>query len=434
MIVAFDELILRCSDENSRVHIREAVQCYESGAYRAAIVTAYVALCFDLIEKLRILAASGDGTADQELTKLQDLQTQRDNGNLQAIAGLLEFERSLLELFRDRFEFFGTNEFEELRRLREDRNRCAHPTFFKSTLPYSPSAELARTHIRNALILVLTEEPRQGKAALGELQAVVISKYFPEDTDQAVERLRAAGLSNARDTLLRGFVDALIFGVPDQASPYYNKFSAVKTALRAAIEIKRAISLPRAVVSTNKLLRRPEDEAIRSGAMIALQVQEVGAELDDVAKGVTRQWLAKETSKHLANILRFAMKLDWLRGDAMARVGDLEAANYKNINASAPPEIVSHAASLYANIQSWDEATRVGDLCAIPLVSRFSEADLRMILGNTAEGKNDLRSSGHFKRFTRVLRRRSQLGADFVDALLNEYGLPIPEEDEGSDD
>lgn len=63
MIAGFDELILQCSNEHARTQIREAVKCYEASAYRAAIVGAYVAVSFDLIDKLRILAAAGDGAA-----------------------------------------------------------------------------------------------------------------------------------------------------------------------------------------------------------------------------------------------------------------------------------------------------------------------------------------------------------------------------------
>lgn len=433
MIAAFDELILKCSDENTRVHIREAVHCYNSGAYRAAIITAYIAVCFDLIEKLRALAATGDGAASQHLNKLETMQDQRDNGNLQAISGLLEFERALLEVFRDDFDFFGVNEFEELSRLRDDRNRCAHPSFFKSTLPYNPSAELARLHIRNALVLVLTQEPKQGRAALSDLQAVVLSKYFPDSVEDAAERLKVGGLSNARDALHRAFVDSLLFGVPDAASPYYRKYGDARRALLAAIEIKREVVLPRAVTDTGKLLRRPEDEAIRFGALIALQVREVGNGLDETGKELLRQWVRKESGPHVANVLHYAMELDWLADEAKALIPSLEAENFVRVSAAAPNEIVSRAAHLYASVNSWNEAGRVGDRCAMPFAGRFSESDLRLIFSSTAEGSNDLKTSGHFKRFVRAVHRQNPLGREAVDALLSEYELEMAE-DEGVGD
>jgi hypothetical protein len=44
----------------ARSYLREAVDCYNAGLYRAAIVTTWVAVVFDLIEKIRELALSGD--------------------------------------------------------------------------------------------------------------------------------------------------------------------------------------------------------------------------------------------------------------------------------------------------------------------------------------------------------------------------------------
>jgi len=114
MIAAFDELILQCSGDVGQAHIREAVRCYEASAYRAAIVAAYVAVNFDLIDKLRALAATGDGEANASAVELANLQDQQNRGSSQAVQGLLKFERNLIELFRDKFEFFGANEFEDL--------------------------------------------------------------------------------------------------------------------------------------------------------------------------------------------------------------------------------------------------------------------------------------------------------------------------------
>ena len=163
LVSNLDELVLTCLDQNARIGIEEAIKCYNSGAYRAAIVTTYVTICFDLIEKLKSLAASGDGDAKTAESELTAAQIQHDQGNQQGIERLLKFERGLLELFKDKFEFSGVNEFNDLSRLREDRNRCAHPSFLKTDVPFTPSAEQARLHIRNAIVHVCSQEPKQGK-------------------------------------------------------------------------------------------------------------------------------------------------------------------------------------------------------------------------------------------------------------------------------
>ena len=44
-----EELVLHCDSEESKEHIKEAILCYKAGAYRAAIVTTWVAVVFNLI-------------------------------------------------------------------------------------------------------------------------------------------------------------------------------------------------------------------------------------------------------------------------------------------------------------------------------------------------------------------------------------------------
>ncbi len=42
------------------------------------------------------------------------------------------------------FEIISNHEFESLKRIKDDRNRCEHPSFNNLEEPYNPSPELAR--------------------------------------------------------------------------------------------------------------------------------------------------------------------------------------------------------------------------------------------------------------------------------------------------
>ena len=48
---SLEELYLSCRDKSSKAHIREAINCYKGGAYRACIVSTWIALVYDFIEK-----------------------------------------------------------------------------------------------------------------------------------------------------------------------------------------------------------------------------------------------------------------------------------------------------------------------------------------------------------------------------------------------
>jgi hypothetical protein len=66
-----DELILLCRDEKASLYIQEAVSCYRSAAYRSAIVATWIAVCYDIIDKLRELALAGDQEAAAQVRRLK---------------------------------------------------------------------------------------------------------------------------------------------------------------------------------------------------------------------------------------------------------------------------------------------------------------------------------------------------------------------------
>ncbi len=425
MIVGFEELVLRCREEASKAHIREAIKCYEASAYRAAIVTTYMAVCFDLISKLKALAASGDGKAINLQASLATLQDQLDNGNTQAIAGILAFERNLLENFRDDFEFFGTYEYSDLVRLRDDRNRCAHPTFQKSEVPYEPVAELARLHIRNALAIVLIQEPKQGKAALKEIRAIISSQYFPDRTKDAVARLDAAGVGTARDVLVRAIVDDIVFGVATEGSEFYDNKIAPLIAFDAVIELRREIALPRAVVDINKLLRDATDAAIELGAMFVLRNKDVSAAVDAVSQVAVSQWLGKTSFKFVGNAVDRGLDIPWLNDAAVTRLNALTPEDFVFIDGTVSDKILQRAAEVYASARSWISANELAKKCAIPFADRFKEEHIDFIFNEGRYGPADLPGSSGFTLFVQSLYKESTIGDEKLNELTEKYGYEM---------
>jgi hypothetical protein len=92
MLTDLDELTLRCRSEKAKVHLVEAVGCYRAGAYRASIVATWIAVAFDMIDKLGELALAGDPVAR---THLEKVQSARASANLRAA---LDFEREIPQL------------------------------------------------------------------------------------------------------------------------------------------------------------------------------------------------------------------------------------------------------------------------------------------------------------------------------------------------
>jgi len=420
MMLGFEEMVVRCVDDEAKVHIREAVRCYEAGAYRAAIVSAHVSVCFDLIAKLRSLASGGDQVAGTLVAKLDGLQQQQSGGNQAAIKGLLEIERNLLEDFRDKFDFFGGQEFEELNRLRADRNRCAHPTFSHNTLPYAPAAELARLHIHSALTYVLSQPPKQGKAALASLRAVIVSPYFPTALGDAVERLRGSEIGTAREVLVRAFVDDLAFGWPDPASPYYANAN-VPLALEATVELHRPIAVPRLVIAVQKLAKSGVAEAVRFAGAGTVRISEVADQVDDATKATLRTWLQQETSENKGRAIKRALQVGWWRDAALQALATISADQLRAVS-EPPPEMVTRAAQLFGMATDWNDANELAGEVANPLADRFSSADIEHVFERSQNGA-DLIGSHGFREFIRLLYDKNPILDADLETLLDAHGL-----------
>ena len=202
--IDIEELVQRCRGSNARIYIREAADCYRIGAYRACVITTWIALVYDFVSKLRELALAGDKAAGIRVAEFDRIQKDED------LEGALRFEREVLDIVKGQFELISAQEALDLRRLLQDRNRCAHPNLNRDAEIYSPPPELARLHLRNAIEHVLERPPVQGKAALTALWASVHSEYFPTAVADAKIVLSATPLARSKRNLIREFVAGVL--------------------------------------------------------------------------------------------------------------------------------------------------------------------------------------------------------------------------------
>lgn len=160
-------------------------------------------LVFDFINKLKELELTGDRNAKLRLEEFSKLCNQSD------FRGSLNFEQSFLELAKKDFELLTPLEYADLSRLHEDRNRCAHPSMQSIDESYTPTAELARYHLRNAVVHFIGRPPVQGKAALDRIWSEIKSEYFPTDQELALRHFQEGPLARAKDSLIRSTVIGL---------------------------------------------------------------------------------------------------------------------------------------------------------------------------------------------------------------------------------
>lgn len=202
--IDLDELLLKCRNNNAKKYIHEAILCYKIGAFRASIVSTWIAVVYDFVDKLRELSKENDKNAKE---KLETFDNARLNVNLPEA---LKFERNILDWSYDEFQFISLIQKQDLERLRTDRHRCAHPSMMTEDETYQPSAEQARLHIRNAVSYFLQYPPTQGKVALEKLRNDILSEIFPTDNEQALIRLKDSPLKRPKPALIKNFVKLML--------------------------------------------------------------------------------------------------------------------------------------------------------------------------------------------------------------------------------
>jgi hypothetical protein len=91
-----DELVLLCRSDGAKMHIQEAILAYKAGAFRASIVSTWIAVVFDFVDKIRELALAGSKNAKNWIDDYERCQLQYEQGNKQSLNRLLAFENEIL--------------------------------------------------------------------------------------------------------------------------------------------------------------------------------------------------------------------------------------------------------------------------------------------------------------------------------------------------
>ncbi|OEZ60124.1 hypothetical protein [Duganella sp. HH105] len=412
-------LALRCRSEQSKTYISEAVLCYQTGAYRAAIVSAWIAVIFDLVDKVRELALAGEGNAVLIWRQYESYIQQIESNNPQGVKGALEFERTLIHTCKEKLEFFDQQQMIDLERLREDRHRCAHPSFQRVGDPYRPSAEQARLHLTNAVSHVLGQPPMQGKAQITQLVALVGSTYFPDDHERAVATLRDSPLRRASDALINSFVDKLVFDFFDTDSVLHFK-KQVWVALNAMADMYRPQVEARLRRQLNKVFMDVTDAQIPIACGLLTGIQSYWNFLEQPARDKMRQYLL--VTENMLLLPRLAI---------YAATPDLETTAAEKIATLSLDELASaissfglrghakrRAIELIMGVRSFNSANDTMNRVIFPLFDEFAKEEFITIIGSPRTSGADLVGSHGYAALIERLRTTTVFAGDELDALL----------------
>lgn len=416
-----DTLVLKCRAERSRDYVSESIQCYKAGAYRSAIVNVWIAVVFDLVDKIRDLALAGDAKAQRINSRYETYIDQINAGNDQGVKNALEFERTIIGTCGTELGFFDHQQMRDLQRLREDRHQCAHPSFQSAGIPHRPNAELARLHLRNAVEHVLSQPPIQGRAAIAELLTTVASDYFPTDHHQASIALRQTPLANPSEALVRGLVDSLIFGFAQPESPVVGKIQ-VGAVLSVLLNSQRATAEPRISQQLSTLIRQVGDQGLPAVAQLVATTPEVAGLIDEAARVRLNEFLRSGPETEVMPALAVG-KHPALASAANQRIQSFDtdrlavAIQEHGLGALAK----DRALQLLSESRSWTTSNDVIEQLIIPLFDTLTPADVERIIRMPADTGADLPGSNMYGRLLSQVDRLGVLPEHQLDQLVAEY-------------
>lgn len=223
-----DEVSQKIRNSSVRNYFNEAIISYRAGAYRAAVISTWIAICIDVIEKIKELSVENDQKAKALGVKL-DAISPNDYPSMQA------FEKNILSYACDDLELISPIEKLHLERIKDDRNICAHPTFSQDNRQFVPSPELTRAYIVQAASYLLTKSPLRGKIVIDETFQLINEESFPSDQEKAFTILSSnKNLGRAKDVSIRNLIIIIIKRIfKDEEALSFDLFDKLTAALGA---------------------------------------------------------------------------------------------------------------------------------------------------------------------------------------------------------
>jgi hypothetical protein len=370
---SLDALLLSVRDTESKRLTQEAVTAYQAGAYRAAILSIWVAVCADIISKLKELAIGGDAAATTESKNVETWIQTHDLKKLQ------QYENGLVELACDKFEMLLPHEATDLARLRDDRHLCAHPAFVSDEALFSPTPELARTHIAHAILHLLSRPPVQGKQLIARFDRDLLGGSIPRNQDEIELVLRQNYVARAKVgavvSLIKSLARALV-GV--EAEKYKGKEQHIALSLAAIGRISPGSFEEHLPPLINKLGRELGDTAILAVCRYIDAEPRIWNWLGEAGQTRILAKIDNLSVKELA--VGGAFKARHIEVVGMRLLTKLKGENpdvREHFISRAPClAFVSEALNLYGNSETFAEAERFGAKLILPHAKYLQSDDL----------------------------------------------------------
>lgn len=375
-ILDIDSLCLSVRDSESRRLIAEAVTAYRGGALRAAIMSTWIAVAYDIISKARELAAQGEAAPKVFIDELDSAIANR------AVPKMQRIESDLLKLANETLVLFAPHEYVAFARLQEDRHLCAHPAFVVEDELYKPTPDLVRSHIVHALQYLLIHAPLQGKSAVSRFEADILSTSFPVTGSDINGFIRAKYLDRAKDVLVINLIKWLIkstFGT--DRDRFAGKEKLIALTLKETASAKTAIYDATVPAFVATWFDSVDDASLLRICTLTDADPRIWEWLSQPVKLRVKRLLATSDVDVLKKFSVFnALSVQNLADDLLARFDSFDRNTQISVAAENPrTELVSRAIDLYATSPGWRSAESNGLALIVNYAHLFAPEDFKKI-------------------------------------------------------
>jgi hypothetical protein len=394
-VADLDELVLTVRDRTVRSYIFEAINAYRSGAYRAAIISTWIATTFDIISKLRELAGQGDANA---LQWVRQLDTAIANNNIRR---LQDIEDDLLRKAFEDFNFINSHEYEDFVRLKKDRNLCAHPAFISEDALFQPSPDLVRAHIAHAITHLLSQMPVQGRSAIERIRQDMLQASFPIDRPNISVFLNEKYLNRARHSLIQSLVDVLTKTALRGDDPdFAGKERLLLNVLAAVGQRHPGIYEQRLSERLASFTEALDDSRILYVFLLMRLDSRCWGWVGEPSRIRLRRILVGSDPKALPGIMsRFRifdlLTIPELKPVLLGIFGEMDALSQRNVISKYPrPEFAERAIELYAEVEGFRQAEALGQSVIAPMAKQFSAENIIQLLERVKQNRQIYEASG----------------------------------------
>jgi hypothetical protein len=386
MLTDLDELLERTHNLTSKKHINEAIISYRAGAFRSAIISSWIAVCVDIIEKIKELNTSEDSEAKIIVERLDKISPSD-------VKAMLNFENELLEMAHNKFEFISFIEKSHLERLKEDRNICAHPNFSAENMQFNPSAELVRSYIVQVVSYLLQNIPIKGKVVLDQLFNLIEEQSFPKDEEQAFRLLSSNQyLGKVKIVTIRNLIIMLLKRLLiDKDGLKFSYVEKIASALSAISRINPKVYKEVIDDKLNVFLAKATDIRLKRGLVLLSYRDELQSSIDNEIKirfeNLIEYLDVKDLIKYrVSNIATYGFMFDTI----INKINKLSIDEKEDLLEKTPSKILKNMAiQLFTESPSFNYSYKVGTNILIPHLKFLELNDIKILLDEIIKNKTN---------------------------------------------